>query len=153
LQALYSHLRAEPGGMLRRAQFGRGVVLAGEDLAALVHRAGVVREPLVDTGLRFIRRTHSKGHHYFLAHLGDRPLDGWVTLGTPATSAAILDPRFENAAGKAALKRTDDGTVQVYVQMLPGESRVIRTFTSETIEGRPWPLLEPAGEPQAIHGR
>jgi hypothetical protein len=140
-------------GTLRRAEFGRGVLLAGEDLPALLHQAGVVREPLVDTGLRFIRRTHAKGHHYFLAHLGDRPLDGWVTLGTPAASAMILDPRFEDAAGTAVLRHTDDGPVQVYLQMLPGESRVLRTFTSEAIEGRPWPLLEPAGEPQAIHGQ
>jgi hypothetical protein len=134
---------------------GPGAVPAGEDLEALLHRAGVVREALVDTGLRFIRRTHGQGHHYFLAHLGDRPLDGWVTLGTPAASAAILDPRFENAAGTAPLRHTNDGSVQVYLQMLPGESRVLRTFTSEAIAvaARPWPLLEPAGEPQAIQGR
>jgi hypothetical protein len=131
----------------------QGKVRKGDDPVRLLEDAGVVREPLVDAGLRFVRRSHSRGFHYFLVHRGATPIDGWITLGTPATSAVLLDPRREDSGGLAALRHGGEGQAQVFLQMLPGESRILRTFTDgPRIAGRPWPYLERAGEPRELTG-
>jgi hypothetical protein len=99
-----------------------------------------------------VRRSHRQGHHYFLVNRGDRPLDDWVTLGTPARSAVILDPRFPDRTGVAKLRRGPDGQPQVYLQLQPGESCVLRTFADQAVDGRPWRYIQSAGKPKAISG-
>jgi hypothetical protein len=133
---------------------GKGALLVGDDLDATLRRAGVAPEPMADAGLRFVRRAHARGYHYFLVNRGDRPVDGWVALATPAKSAAILDPRFDRDAGAAALRNGDGGRAEVYLQLRPGESLVLRTFTDPdaTRGARPWRYGEPAGKPEAVAG-
>ncbi len=145
-------LRDEPGSKVRRAEVGRGAVLVGDDLDEMLRRAGVPRETMADAGLRFVRRTHGRGYHYFLVNRGERPLDGWVTLATPATAAAILDPRSGDRAGMAALRRVAGGPSQVDLQLQPGESLVLRTFTQGVPDARPWRYEREAGEPRPVSG-
>jgi hypothetical protein len=136
----------------RREQGPNGKALQGDDVDALLQAAGVVREPMVDAGLKFIRRTHPRGAHYFVANTGERPLDGWVTLATPATSAVILDPRSDASGGIAALRHTSEGRAQVYLQMAPGESRIVRTFRNGLVSGRPAEYAERRGASREISG-
>jgi hypothetical protein len=143
-------LRGIPRG--EGGKLGKGAVLVGSDLDALLRRARVAREPAVDAGLRLVRRSHPQGYHYFLVNRGERPLAGWVTLGTPARSAVILDPRFADRTGVAKLRRGKDGVAQVYLQLEPGESCVLRTFTGQEVAGRPWRYWQPAGTPQDLSG-
>lgn len=131
---------------------GKGKFLFADDIGTLLREVGVPHESCVDLGLRFVRRTHPQGFHYFLANRGTNIVDGWVTLGTPANSAVILYPRFENRAGVAALRHDADGKAQVYLQLHPGESCILRTFTKKTAAGSPWNYSQPAGVPQTIVG-
>jgi len=137
---------------VRRAALGNGEFLAGSNLEAMLREAGVSREPSVDIGIRFVRRTHSQGCHYFLVNRSERQVDGWVTLGSPARSAVILDPRFESRVGVAALRRGEDGSTQLYLQLQPGESCILRTFAEKTVDGPAWRYFQPAGEPRNIAG-
>jgi hypothetical protein len=137
---------------VRRAALGNGVFLVGSNLEAMLREAGVSREPSVDIGIRFVRRTHSQGCNYFLVNRSEQLVDGWVTLGSPARSVVILDPRFESRVGMAALRRGEDGSTQVYLQLQPGESCILRTFTEKTVDGPVWRYFQPAGEPQNIAG-
>jgi hypothetical protein len=137
---------------VRRTALGNGAFLVGSDLEAMLRKAGVSREPSVDVGIRFVRRIHSQGCHYFLVNRSERPVDSWVTLGSPARSAVILDPRFESRVGVVALRRGEDGSTQVYLQLQPGESCILRTFTEKTVDGPAWRYFQPAGAPQNIVG-
>jgi hypothetical protein len=137
---------------VQRADIGNGRFLVGTNLDAMLREAGVSREPSVDIGIRFVRRTHSEGHHYFLVNRSKSPVDGWVTLGSPARSAVILDPRFENRVGIAALRRGEDGSTQVYLQLQPGESCILRTFAEKTVDGPAWRYFQTTGAPQGITG-
>src|SRR5262249_5215889 len=56
--------RLDAGAEIREARVGKGVFLVGTDLEALLRRARVSREPVVDEGVRFVRRTHAEGYHY-----------------------------------------------------------------------------------------
>jgi hypothetical protein len=78
-------------------------------------------------------------------------VDGWVLLGRTAQSATILDPRFADRSGVAALRQTHDMT-QVYLQLQPGESCVLRTFTEKSVSGPAWPYSAASAAPQTIAG-
>jgi len=139
-----------PEGNPRRANVGRGAILIGDDVDVLLRAANTIREPVVDTGVRFVRRTHTAGYHYFFVNRGSKPVDGWVSLGTKAKSAVLLDPLASDRVGKAALAHTDAGT-RVYLQLQPGESCILRTFTNQDVPGKSWRYAR-AGEPVAVAG-
>jgi len=151
-------LAAADASGIQTAQVGRGTVLVGPDADALLTRAAVVREPMVGTGVWFVRRTSPGGFNYFVANRGDQPVDQWVTLGVPAKSAVLLDPRFTDLGGAAAVRTASDGSTQIYLQLLPGESRILKTFTSaDAITATrptpaPWPNYAAAGPAQNLTG-
>jgi hypothetical protein len=146
----------EPG--VRSAKIGGGRLLLGEDLPRLLSYAGVRREALVDQGLRFTRRGYAGGSLYFITNRGDKPVDGWVPLQTTgARSAALFDP-LSGDAGLAALRvsagsasASASGTSEVYLQLAPGESSVVKTFDSN-VRGPSYPYFKTAGEPQTLRG-
>jgi len=145
-------LQQQPGGTFARAAVGRGAFLVGTELEELLKAAGVAREPCVDLGLRFVRRTHPLGCHYFLANRGTKAIDGWIALGTPAAAAVIMDPREGDRAGAAALRRAADGSTEVYLQLGAGESCILRTFLRSAGTLPPWPYVKTAGAPLALSG-
>jgi len=112
------------------------LVISYDDLTAKLAKTKVAREPMTDAGLDFIRRTHAGGYHYFVANMNDKPVDGWVTLGVPFKSAVIMDPRSEDTG---IVPQRDGG--KIYLQLLPGETRIIRTFTRKAAKGPKWPVL------------
>jgi hypothetical protein len=138
-------------GDVQHAELGSGRFLLGTNLTALLTDAGVDREPCVDSGLQFIRRSYDGGCHYFMLNRSEAPVDGWISLGTHAVSALLLDPRWKNRTGRAALKNESGGT-QIYLQLAPGESVVVRTFAREQSAAAPWNYFREAGQPQPVTG-
>ncbi len=145
-RAAMSRLSAAGGD---EARIGRGRALRGEVLAAL-SRLPVTRETLVQSGAGFIRRAHPQGHDYFLANLTNRRVDQWVPLAVPAMSAVILDPLI-GSGGTAALRR-HEGRAEVYLQLAPGESLVLRTSRTGAATGSRWAYTAPAGIPIELTG-
>jgi len=127
-----------PGSSARRAPLGRGGFVTGPDLPEILRAARIPRETMADAGLRCIRRRRAGGADYFVVNSTSRPWDGWVTLGTPAACAAILDPLQSAHTGVAALRRDRDGAPQVRLQLGPGESRILRTFSLPVLGGPGW---------------
>lgn len=129
---------------------GKGRLVIGDDLQQLLDAAQIAREPLVDCGLQFIRRKRPDGVSYFIANHTAEPIRGWIGLASPCQSAVLLDP-MTGRTGVASL-RGASGQVQVYLQMQPGETRVLRTFSDKTVDGPAWPITETFGEPIAVAG-
>jgi hypothetical protein len=145
------HLGAADSAGVQRATLGRGRVLLAPDLAPLLAAAGVRREALTaHEGVHFIRRRTDAGRSYFISHAGSEPLDGWVALATPATSVAILDPM----TGRAGLARTRraGNALEVYLQLDPGESLILRTFERAT-RAPAWSYRTLAGAPTPLRGK
>src|ERR1035437_9884768 len=86
------------------ATVGKGTFWMSDNVEEILRMARVPREYASDSGVRFVRRSHSEGYHYFFANRSDKPVDGWVLLGRTAQSATILDPRFADRSGVAALQ-------------------------------------------------
>ena len=138
-----------PGG-LKEARRGTGRLVVGV-LEAGLARAGVAREALVDhPGVRFLRRRAESGHLYFVAHHGDRPIDGWIPLATAAASIAALDPMTGHVGWCASRPRA--GGSEVFLQLQPGESILLRSSAGREVAGPAWPYDEPSGPPIPLTG-
>jgi hypothetical protein len=125
-----------------------GAVARGELPAAL----GVAREPVAATGLGFVRRARPDGTDYFLANLTANEVHGWITLGRAARAMVLFDP-LTGRRGLAAGRAGGAGKAQVYLQLKPGESVILRTGTGAVTSNLPsWPYRVPDGAPIELRG-
>lgn len=122
-----------------------------QDPLDLASQLGAVPEPMAIHGLRFVRRSHADGHHYFLIHGGKRPLDAWIPLATPAAAVRLLDPRFPGRSGFTEV-REENGVASVRLQLAPGESRILRTYREPQSADDVWKEFEPDRQPIPIAG-
>ena len=168
----------------RRAEFKR--TLAGlesratvqADLVAAVAAAKIAREPIADTGINFIRRATGAGHDYFFTNLTAKKFEGWIELGKPLRGGSLLDP-LTGALGQPAMRVADPASPQVFLQIEPGESFILRTAAISTLRenpdvnvarddalerqqvmtevlagtAKPWPYRETAGPPVPVTGK
>jgi len=104
------------------------------------------REPMVDLKLDYIRRRHETGYHYFVANMGDKSVDHWVKLGKPFASAVIMDPR----SAECGVASTKNG--EIYLQLKPGETRILRTFDKKKVRGKRWVAFKQDGTPIPVRG-
>jgi hypothetical protein len=132
----------------RLREVGQGRAIVGGVEAALGDRESLVDHP----GLQIVRRTSIWGRHYFLANRGSRPVDGWVRLATPAAAALLLDP-LSGRVGAARLRPAGPGAVDVYLQLDPGHSLIVRTVQERRALGSAWTYWSPSGAPVEIRGR
>jgi alpha-L-rhamnosidase len=121
------------------------LLASGESILPTLSKL-VPRETMTSAGLRFIRRTHEKGHHYFVVNRSDKAFNGILPLAVPFKSAAILDPW--NPQETVTLAVQESG---VPVRLEPGQSIIIRTFTDAMPGGQPW-TASPARNATTIEG-
>ena len=114
---------------------------ASGSLLPVLARHGVRRETMTDAGLRFIRRTHDNGYHYFVVNRGGKVFDGIVPLAVPFRSALVLDPWNPSRTGTAKARESGDAS-GIALRLEPGQSIVIRTFNTRDVTSKPW-LLDP----------
>ena len=136
---------------IKQANYGKGRFLIGENLEQILALANVFREPVADAGINIIRRTHKRGYYYFLSNLGSQALDGWVALGLKTKSVKIFDP-LSSRCGIAEMRNVETGATQVYLQLQPGESCILKTFSTQKITGAKWKYLNISGTPHEITG-
>lgn len=139
------------GDKMLLTELGDGQILTGSDLGTMLTSAGVDPETMVRKGAEYIRRTHAEGYHYFISNLSDQVLDDWVALAIPFQSAVILDPLSSGKSGLAAT-RQNQGRSEIYLQLQPGESCVIRTFVDRKAAGLPWAYLQKDVIPMELTG-
>ncbi|WP_426059826.1 glycosyl hydrolase [Hymenobacter sp. B1770] len=135
---------------VQQATVGKGRMLLGSDVSQLMAQAGVKRENLVDNGLQFTRRRHAKGHYYFLANWGEKPVKGWVPLQTATKSVALYNPMTEQT-GMASVRTSAQGTPEVYLQLAPGETCILDT-NEGAIAGPAYTYLNPVAASQPLAG-
>ncbi|MBN1347455.1 MAG: glycoside hydrolase family 2 [Phycisphaerae bacterium] len=124
--------------------------IVAPDVLAALEAADVPRESLTDAGLQCIRRKTSDGFYYFIANQTAKAWDGWLPLAVACKSATLLDPMTGRSGAIAT--RQDGGRCQAYLQLAPGESRIIQA-RHELAAGPPWTYLQPKGQPVPITGQ
>jgi hypothetical protein len=149
-RAKFQSLRAQLDGAAELPAFGKGRIWI-EPLETALNESGLTREALADhEGLYHIRRAISGGRYYFLANRGAQAVNAWVPLATTARSVAIMDP-MTGRAGRAAFRRSEApdaaNQIEVYLQLQPGESVVLRTSNRAAALRTDWAHWEDATQP------
>jgi hypothetical protein len=131
--------------------FGKGEIICGTDLDSMLSLSNIQREQLVDQKLKFIRRKDADGYHYFIANQQADPVDGWVPLAVKVASAMIFDPNT-GVSGIAQIKTEGDHS-KIYLQIKPGQSFIIKTFTNKKITGKSFSYYEKQDQTIAINSK
>jgi hypothetical protein len=134
---------------VREARLGSGRFLLGDDVAQTLAFAGVERESIADRGLQCVRRTLSDGKCYFVLNATDEALNDWVPLQSGTASVAIFEP-MQGDRALAALRK--NGTRrEIYLQLAPGQSCILRTF-DEPAQGPRYAYWSPKGPATPLEG-
>lgn len=121
---------------------GKGTVITGDDYKEMLSKWEENEELFVsELGGQMIRRSHDDGHIYFFTMLTNNPVDQWVTLGVNAESALFFDPMSGKKGVAATRKHT--GRTEVYMQLKPGQSMILKTFNKKKVEDEKWAYYEP----------
>lgn len=135
---------------MRKASIGNGYFLVGDDIGSALESVGVTRESMVDLGLWFNRQSFDHGYSYFIKNMNEEELCAWVPLGVKSKSVVMFDP-MHSTRGVAAV-RDVAGVTQVYVQLQPGETCLLRAFSDLEVSGEQWRYLEAGGDAYEISG-
>ena len=111
-----------------------------------------VGESMIQRDVSFIRRTFEGGWHYYLVNTSDTPFNGWLPLSVPAIAIALLDPMTEQA-GMAAWRQGAHIGTEVFLQLDPGASIIVRAFWEAPRAAKPWMYAQTIGEAIPIEGR
>ncbi|MDZ7722221.1 MAG: glycosyl hydrolase [candidate division KSB1 bacterium] len=154
LQTLVSALRFENAGAGKdrqhRATHANGRIYKSPLAVELFNRIGIAGEDMCGAGLEFIRRRHPDGMSYFIANLSAEPVNDWISPAVAFQSARIMDPL--TAETGVAPSRGPREERQLFLQLQPGQSLIVRTFKDKTITGDIWPVMQASDEPVPVTG-
>jgi hypothetical protein len=151
-RAEYRQLLGEVSVRDGGARIGAGRIWVGapgntdESLLSAIAAAGISRERMTDDGLQCVRRKREDGVDYFIVNKGSAAVDAWVPISRNAVSAALFDPLAPDRIGIAATRQGADGT-EVYLQMGPDDSVILRTYDRVAPGGPAWEYLRTGAEP------
>lgn len=112
-----------------------------KDIQAAIRMTGATPEPLRANGVSLLRRVNEAGgNNYFVALLNDQSINGWETLATDAESVMIYDP-LTGKKGKARTRKGPNGTTEIFLQLEPGQSLLLKTFPND-VEAESWNYYE-----------
>lgn len=119
------------------ANLGKGKVILAHRFEKGLEIAGIYREVLADTGLKFIRRVSDNVTYYYLVNHTADEIDQWIPLRHSGKSAILLDPQ-QGSIGKAESK-AENGNWNVRVQIPAGESLIVQVLENSLGNQIPWP--------------
>src|SRR6187401_3044008 len=123
---------------------GKGMFWEGKEIKYLLANAGIRHEMyLADNKLKCIRRKINGGEYYFITNDGKEIFNNWVLLNTNLQSAVLFDP-MQQRSGIAKTRQGDANTLDIFLQLAPGESCVVQTSTTK-LSGSKFPYAESAG--------
>lgn len=133
---------------------GRGKILVAESLADLLSRIpSLSREPMITLGLDYVRRQFEGAPLYFIVNAGAERIERWVPLTKRAQAAVLFDPMTgrSGVAATRASASSDEGATEVFLQLEPHQSVIVRTFAN-TIAGPTWSYWRAGDPPRELAG-
>lgn len=131
---------------------GKGMFWEGGEIKYLLANADIRHEMyLADKKLKCIRRKINGGEYYFIINDGKETFNDWVLLNTELQNAVLFDP-IQQRSGIAKTRQGDANTLDIFLQLAPGESCIVQTSTTK-VSGTKFPYTESAGEAIALNGK
>lgn len=88
-------------------------------------KAAKAEKMKTELGLKLIRRSNDKGHHYFIANLTPNDIQAYTTLAVPMATAMWFDPMTGNR------QRAEICGDSILVNLRSGESIILQTFNQK----------------------
>jgi len=115
----------------------KGKVITGDNYEELFSLSGIEKESFrKDFSGGYIRRKHEHGHYYFFSMLTNNPIDNWIPLAVKVKSAVFFEP-LTGEIGKAKV-RERNGKSEVYLQLKPGQSVLLKTYLRKEVDVSNW---------------
>lgn len=123
------------GNGISEAAFSNGgrIIICNEVETALAY-AGVQREKLTDSGLKFIRRTTTNSKYYYLVNHTANAIDTELPFNVTAANVLLLDPQTGHY-GTAKTTATQNG-LKVRIQLAAGEALIIQAGNISTVAAK-----------------
>ncbi len=134
---------------LSEVRLGKGRIIVCEDAENGLAHANIKREPLVDSGLKFIRRSIDQGKYYYIVNHTAKAVHVTAPIRFAANTVTIMDPQT-GETGKAVFRRKQN-TTDVQLQLEPGEALIVKA-TKHAENGNAWKYLAPTNEVMNLHG-
>lgn len=127
------HFNTIENSKISEAIIRKGKFSMGSNFIELLARAGIKKDLKSEKGLRVICRKYADGLVYFVKNWGKEAVDDWMPFQTEAKSVAIFNPMNESV-GFANFRDSKIGGIEVYLQLEPGETCILRTH-HQIVEG------------------
>lgn len=152
LKTLISTLQIQNQGTdIGEASVGKGRIIVSKDVSKALEYARIQREALVDSGLKFIRRSIDNGKYYYIVNHTKNDVDAIVPMQFAASSVAIMDPQTGDT-GLASFTSRQNAT-DVRLQLKAGEALVLKATTDKVSSSVPkWKYLEGSQQPITLNG-
>jgi hypothetical protein len=131
--------------------YGKGKFFTGTSIDKLMRMADIKPEGFNAAGLQYIRRETDDGYIYFVANLDSARVNQWIPLAENISSAVMYDA-CSGEIGKGSI-RTKRGQTEIYLQLQPGQSLIIKGSVHKDVAGPSWHYLESAGNPVPLNGK
>lgn len=121
---------------------GNGKIILSANVQNGLEYAGIERETLVDSGLKFIRRKVSDGKYYYIVNHTDKTYNGSLPVNFKGASTVILDPQTGESGLAAAT--FNKNTENVRLQLVPGQAVIVKV-TQDKLSLPNWKYEEMTG--------
>ncbi len=119
---------------------GKGKIILSGDFGKTLEKEGIYREELVDSGLKFVRRSHNGDSFYFLVNHGPNIIDQQIALSSTAKTILVMDP-LTSKIGKTNSTQNENQTA-FRIRMEPGETLILRTTNLENPNLQDWNFID-----------
>ncbi|OXA75170.1 alpha-L-rhamnosidase [Flavobacterium aquidurense] len=118
------------------------------DIFKSLENTQIYPETLVNTGLKYIRRTIDGEKIYYLVNHTPKTIDGFIPIQIGNKEVIIFDPLNRNY-GNAIVKKDSNSTL-VKIKIEPGQSYFLKT--ENTASQKKWNYYEPTAEATPLKG-
>ncbi|TDO71023.1 alpha-L-rhamnosidase-like protein [Flavobacterium chryseum] len=118
------------------------------DIFTALENARIYPESLVNTGLKYTRRTIDGEKLYYLVNHTSKTIDEFIPLQIGNKEVILLDP-LTREFGNAIVNKSGDKTL-VKIKIEPGQSFFLKT--ENTASQKKWYYFEPTSKPVTLKG-
>lgn len=132
------------------AVVGKGKILLTTQISEVLSDLDIPGEPLVNTGLKFVRRSIDGERYYYLVNHTSEEINKAIELNTTARSVILMDPDRGDAG--YVIPGRQAGKSVVKIQLQPGHSVIVRCTDKDVSKVPEWKYLDVPGESIALDG-
>jgi hypothetical protein len=116
-----------PNGV-KQCKTGTGQILLSDDVQKALDYKDIKGETLVETGLKFIRRSIAGGKYYYIVNHTAKAIDANLPINYKAASVVILDP--QSGSYGIAKSNINGNATNVHIQLQSGEAVILKATTT-----------------------